>query len=262
MSDAILCSIDPLGVASVTINRPAIKNAFDDALIKEMTALFKQLGADARVRAVTLTGAGTTFSAGGDLNWMRRVAGYSREENLADAALLAELMFTLNHLPKPTIALVNGVAYAGAVGLVACCDVAIAVEEAVFCISEVKVGIIPSAISPYVVAAIGQRQARRYFQTAEVFSAETARDIGLVHEVVSDEGLVPACERVLKAIFQGGPEAQAHAKDTMFYVTGCAIDDALKAETGRRIAERRASAEGREGLAAFLEKRKPAWIKG
>lgn len=261
MSDAALVSVDERGIASVTINRPAIRNAFDDVLIRELTGIFKTLGVDPKVRVITLTGAGTIFSAGGDLNWMKRVAGYSRDENIADAGHLADLMATLDTCPKPTIAIVNGAAYAGAVGLIACCDIAIAVDQASFCISEVKVGIMPAVISPYVVRAIGARQARRYCLTAEVFSAETAREIGLVHEVVSAEGLVPATERILKALFTGAPGAQAESKELIALVAGRTIDSALKTETQTRIADRRATPEGREGLAAFLEKRKPAWMK-
>lgn len=258
MSDTLIHALDARGVATVTLNRPHLHNAFDDALIAELTGLLAHYGADPAVRAVILTGAGKSFSAGADLGWMKRMADYSYEENLADAAGLARLMHVLDRLPKPTIGLVNGATYGGGVGLVAACDIAIASERASFCLSEVKLGILPAAISPYVVAAIGPRQARRYFQTAEVISAEDARRIGLVHEVVAPDQLEAARDRILAAIFQGAPGAQADAKDLVFTVDRPLTDEVI-AETGRRIALRRASDEGREGLGAFLAKREPAW---
>ena len=258
MTDALIHGIDARGVATVTLNRPEIHNAFDDALIAELTAVLAAYGANPAVRALILTGAGKSFSAGADLGWMKRMAGYSYEENLADAAGLAQLMHTLDRLPKPTIGLINGAAYGGGVGLVACCDIAIASERASFCLSEVKLGILPAAISPYVVAAIGPRQARRYFQTAEVIPADGARRIGLVHEVVPPDQLDAARDRILAAIFQGAPGAQADAKDLVFTVDRPLTDEVMS-ETGRRIALRRASEEGREGIGAFLAKREPAW---
>lgn len=258
MTDALIHGIDARGVATVTLNRPEIHNAFDDALIAELTAVLAAYGANPAVRALILTGAGKSFSAGADLGWMKRMAGYSYEENLADAAGLAQLMHTLDRLPKPTIGLINGAAYGGGVGLVACCDIAIASERASFCLSEVKLGILPAAISPYVVAAIGPRQARRYFQTAEVIPADGARRIGLVHEVVPPDQLDAARDRILAAIFQGAPGAQADAKDLVFTVDRPLTDEVVS-ETGRRIALRRASEEGREGIGAFLAKREPAW---
>ena len=258
MTDALIHGIDARGVATVTLNRPEIHNAFDDALIAELTAVLAAYGANPAVRALILTGAGKSFSAGADLGWMKRMAGYSYEENLADAAGLAQLMHTLDRLPKPTIGLINGAAYGGGVGLVACCDIAIASERASFCLSEVKLGILPAAISPYVVAAIGPRQARRYFQTAEVIPADEARRIGLVHEVVPPDQLDAARDKVLGAIFLGAPGAQADAKDLVFTVDRPLTDEVMS-ETGRRIALRRASEEGREGISAFLTKREPAW---
>ena len=260
MTDALIHTLDARGVATVTLNRPEVHNAFDDALIAELTGLLAHYGADPAVRALILTGAGKSFSAGADLGWMKRMAGYSYEENLADAAGLARLMNVLDRLPKPTIGLINGAAYGGGVGLVACCDIAIASERASFCLSEVKLGILPAAISPYVVAAIGPRQARRYFQTAEVIPADEARRIGLVHEVVAPDRMEAACDRILAAIFQGAPGAQADAKDLVFTVDR-PLTDEVKSETGRRIALRRASEEGREGIGAFLAKREPAWRK-
>lgn len=260
MSDDLIHTLDARGVATVTLNRPAIHNAFDDALIAELTEVLSAYGENPAVRALILTGAGKSFSAGADLGWMKRMAGYSYEENLADAAGLARLMNVLDRLPKPTIGLINGAAYGGGVGLVACCDIAIASERASFCLSEVKLGILPAAISPYVVAAIGPRQARRYFQTAEVIPADEARRIGLVHEVVAPDQMQAACDKILAAIFQGAPGAQADSKDLVFTVDR-PLSDEVMTETGRRIALRRASEEGREGIGAFLAKREPAWRK-
>ena len=255
----LLETVDAHGVATLILNRPDRHNAFDDALIAELTAALRRVGDAPDVRAVVLAGAGRSFSAGADVEWMRRMAHHTPKANLADAAALAALMHTLDRLPKPTVAVVQGVAYGGGVGLVACCDVAVASERASFCLSEVKLGLTPATISPYVVNAIGARQARRYFQTAEAFTAVRARELGLVHEVAPEGGLAAAAEAVVEAILQGAPGAQAAAKDLVFLCEGRAVDAALGAETGRRIAQRRASAEGREGLAAFLEKRPPAW---
>lgn len=259
MSSTFLEAVDDRGVATVTLNRPDRHNAFDDTLITELTTVLGRLGTDPGVRAVILASTGRSFSAGANLDWMRRMAGHSIEANLADAAGLAGLMNTLDRLPKPTIALVQGAAYGGGVGLVACCDMAIASEKASFCLSEVKLGLTPATISPYVVNAIGPRWARRLFQTAEVLPAARAREIGLVQEVVPEDGLAAAGEAVLQALLQGAPGAQAEAKDLVFLCEGRPVDASLGEETGRRIAQRRASEEGKEGVAAFLEKRSPAW---
>jgi methylglutaconyl-CoA hydratase len=257
----LLETVDARGVATLTLNRPDRHNAFDDGLIAELTASLRRMGERTDVRVVVLTGAGRSFSAGADLEWMRRMAAASRAANLADAAALGRLMHTLDRLPKPTIALVQGAAYAGGVGLVACCDIALASDRAVFCLSEVKLGIIPAAISPYVIQAIGGRQARRYFLTAEPFSAARAREIGLVHEVVPEAELSATLDRVIAALQLGGPSAQAAAKELVFLCQGRAIDAGLSAETAQRIAIRRASPEGREGLSAFLDKRPPNWVR-
>ncbi|RMD62236.1 MAG: enoyl-CoA hydratase/isomerase family protein [Alphaproteobacteria bacterium] len=248
-------------VARITLTRPEVHNAFNDTLIAELTTVLRGLGDDERVRAVVLAAQGRSFSAGADLNWMQRMAGYSEEENLNDARALAELMRTLNTLPKPTMALVQGPAYGGGVGLVACCDIAVAAQTANFCLSEVRLGLIPSVIAPYVVAAIGERAARRFFLTAESFTAEEARAAGLVHLVVPDEALEDAGARIVRALLRGGPQAQVAAKDLIFAVCGRHVDDALVEDTAQRIAHQRASQEGREGVAAFLEKRKPTWMK-
>lgn len=247
------------GAATVTLNRPAVRNAFDDALIAELTAALRRLDGDDAVRAVVLRGAGRSFSAGGDLAWMERAADRSEDDNVADGMRLATLMRTLHELAKPTIAAVQGHCFAGAVGLVACCDVAIAEEDAVFAVSEVRLGLVPSTIAPYVAAAIGARNARRYFMTGERFGAAMAERIGLVQEIVAAGGLDAAVERVLAALGEGGRRAQTRAKRLVGEVAGRPIDDAMVALTARVLAEARAAPEGREGMAAFLAKRKPAW---
>jgi methylglutaconyl-CoA hydratase len=258
----ILTHIDDHGVATLTMNRPELHNAFDDLLIAELTAELKRLEADESVRVVLLASSGKSFSAGADLSWMRRMAGYSREENLADAKGLAVLMKTLNFLKKPTIALVQGAAYGGGVGLVACCDIVIAARRATFCLSEVKLGIMPAVISPYVVEAIGTRAARRYFQTAESFDAAEAHRLGLVHELVDDRDDLPArAERICSALLKNGPRAMREAKELVSFVSRGPIDDDMIAGTAERIARVRASVEGKVGVTAFLEKRKPAWVK-
>ena len=260
--DQLRTSIDEFGRATLTLNRPELHNAFDDRLINTLTVTLKRLAADPQVRLVCLAAAGKSFSAGADLNWMRRMAAYSHRENLADAMALAELLQTLNELPKPTLALVQGAAFGGGVGLVAACDLVLATPAAQFCLSEVKLGLIPAVISPYLVAAIGARAARRYFISAERFDAERARQLGLVHEIVAAEELAPAADRLTRLLLQNGPQAMAAAKQLVAEVSGRPLDAALIAETAERIAVTRASDEGCEGLSAFLEKRRPAWVKG
>ncbi|WP_298439904.1 enoyl-CoA hydratase/isomerase family protein [Geobacter sp.] len=254
--------IDERGVATLTMNRPELHNAFDDLLIAALTGELRRLEGDDSVRVVILAAAGRSFSAGADLAWMRRMADYTREENLADALGLAELMRTLATLRKPTIARVQGAAYGGGVGLVACCDMAIASRRATFCLSEVKLGLIPAVISPYVVEAIGPRAARRYFQSAEVFDAAEAHRLGLLHEVTAAEELPAAVERLAASLLANGPRAMAAAKELVARVASGPIDGAMIRDTAERIADARASAEGKEGLSAFLEKRKPRWVKG
>ncbi len=255
----ILVDIDARGVARLSLNRPAVRNAFDDRLIADLTEALARLESDAAVRVVVLTGSGESFSAGADLGWMRRMAGYSDAENLADAMALAQLLRRLNELAKPTVARVNGAAIAGGLGLVCCCDVAIAAAEAVFSISEVRLGLVPATISPYVVAAIGARAARRYFVTGERFSAAEAQRIGLVHELVPRAGIDAAVETVVAAILEGGGKAQARSKRLIAEVQDRPVSDGVMALTARAIAEARASDEAREGLAAFFDKRKPLW---
>ena len=257
----ILTELASTGVATLTLNRPERHNAFDDQLIADLTAELKRLESNPAVRTVVLAAGGNSFSAGADLNWMRRLADYSREQNLADALALAELMRTLNNLAKPTLAKVQGPAYGGGVGLVACCDIAVASEAASFRLSEVALGLIPAVISPYVVRAMGERQARRYFLTAERFGAREAERMGLVHQVVPPADLDEAVAPFLEIMAGNGPAAMGAAKSLIRAVSQGAIDDAMIHDTSRRIAEIRASEEGREGLNAFLGKRQPAWIK-
>jgi len=248
------------GVGTVVMDRPDRHNAFDEHVIAELTAAFTRLGADDAVRAVVLRGAGKSFSAGADLDWMRRMAAYDETANLADARALAALMRTIDTLPKPTVALIHGAAYGGGVGLVACCDIAIATEAAGFSLSEVRLGLIPAVISPYVVRAIGARAARRYFLTAERFDAAEARRLGLVHELVAADGLEEAARSMLAALRGNGPAAVRAAKDLVAAVAGKAPAE-VEDDCARRIAAIRASEEGREGVAAFLGKRKPSWLE-
>jgi methylglutaconyl-CoA hydratase len=247
------------GIARVVLNRPDVHNALDDALIGDLLASLEKIAADRAVRLVILTGQGGSFCAGGDLNWMRRTADYTYEQNLADAMSLARLLHTLNTLPQPTLALVNGPAYGGGVGRVACCDKAIASDAAKFSLSEVRLGLIPATISPYVVRKIGESNARRYFLTAEVFEAADAQRLGLVNEVVQAAGMAEAAGWFIKRLREGGPEAQAAAKQLIARVAGAPIDEALMEDTAQRIASQRATPEGKEGAEAFLAKRNPTW---
>jgi methylglutaconyl-CoA hydratase len=247
------------GVARVTLDRPQIRNAFDDALISALTTALRELDADEGVRAVVLAGNGPAFCAGADLNWMKRMAGYGYEQNLADAQALATMLKTLDRMRKPTLARVHGAAFAGGVGLVAACDIAIGVPEAKFCLSEAKLGLSPATISPYVVRAMGERMARRYFLTAEVFDAAEACRVGLLTAISPSEKLDGEIEEMLKHILQGGPQALAKIKDLIRAVSSGPVDDGMIADTAKRIAEIRVSSEGREGIASFLEKRKPSW---
>ena len=258
MTDRTILTSVENGVASVTLNRPKLHNAFDDRMIVALTDTLADLGADSDVRCVVLRGAGKSFCAGGDLTWMRRMASYSREENLADARALSELMHVLDTLSKPTVAVVHGAAYGGGVGLVACCDIAVATMGARFCLSEVKLGLIPAAISPYVVAAMGARAARRYFLTAEPFDAAEALRIGLVHSVADESEIDALIGGLLDSLSKGGPSAQSAAKRLIADVARVPPGE-LRDETAARIADVRAGDEGREGVSAFLEKRRPAW---
>jgi methylglutaconyl-CoA hydratase len=258
----LLLSADARGVATVTLNRPEVHNAFDDKLIAELTEALKKLEADKAVRVVVLTGAGKSFSAGADLNWMKRMAGYTEAQNLEDARRLAQLMRTLNGLKKPTVAAVQGPAYAGGLGLIACCDVVVCVDSANFALTETRLGLAPAVVGPYVAAAISARAARRYFLTAERFTAQDALRLGLVHMVVAAEQLKDAAESVIAALLACAPGALVAAKEQVALLAGAKIDDALIDGTARLIARLRASPEGKEGVASFLEKRKPSWVKG
>jgi methylglutaconyl-CoA hydratase len=247
-------------IGIVTLNNPEKHNAFDDTLIADLTRELKALEGNAAVRIVVLSAAGKSFSAGADLNWMRRMATYSEEENFRDAMGLGDLMFTLHGLSKPTIARVQGPAYGGGVGLVACCDIAVGTQNAAFSLSEVKLGLIPAVISPYVIAAIGPRAAQRYFLTAERFDAAEAFRLGLLHELVaSEEAMDDKINDLCATLLAAGPQAIAEAKALIAGVSNRPIDQTLVADTARRIAKVRAGDEGKEGVRAFLEKRKPLW---
>jgi methylglutaconyl-CoA hydratase len=251
--------VDERGVAWITLTREEVHNAFDDRLIDELTRALTGFDSDPRVRIVVLGAQGRSFSAGADLNWMKRMAGYGEAENLADARALAGLMARLDKLSKPTLALVQGAALGGGVGLVACCDIAIAAESAVFALTEVRLGLIPAVISPYVIAAIGSRAARRYFLTAERFSAEEAYRLGLVHDVVPSGRLQTRGKEIIEVLLAGGPVAQRQSKDLIAAVSWRPIEAAVLEDTARRIATVRVGAEAQEGMAAFFAKRKPNW---
>ncbi len=261
--DILLVSRDARGVATVTMNRPEVHNAFDDVLIGRITQAFRELGADDSVRVVVLASKGPSFSAGADLTWMKRMAGYTRDQNVEDALGLAAMCQAIDTCPKPTLALVQGAAFGGGVGLVACCDIAIGTTHAKFMLSEVKLGLIPAVISPYVIRAMGARAARRYFLTAERIEAADAQRLGLLHEVVEDEDdLASTGERMVATLLANGPTAMGAAKALVDAVADRPITDAVIQDTAERIAATRASTEGREGVTAFLEKRKPAWGQG
>ncbi|MEO6565429.1 MAG: enoyl-CoA hydratase/isomerase family protein [Casimicrobiaceae bacterium] len=247
-------------VAVVALNRPDVHNAFNETLIGELTEVLNVLDEDDAVRAVVLAGNGKSFCAGADLNWMKTMAGYSAEENLADAQALALMLRTLNGLSKPTVARVHGATYGGGVGLTACCDIAIAAIEATFALSEAKLGLIPATISPYVIEAIGARQARRYFLTGERFDAAEAYRIGLVHDIVPIADLDDRVNEVLGTLLLAGPRAQLECKALIRGVAHRPIDAAVIGGTAEHIAAVRASPEGKEGVAAFLQKRTPAWV--
>ncbi|TSE31416.1 Enoyl-CoA-hydratase [Tepidimonas thermarum] len=246
--------------ATVTLTRAELRNAFNDEVIAELTAAFRALGARDDVRAIVLAAEGPAFCAGADLNWMRRMADYSRAENLADAGRLATMLRTIFECPKPTVARVQGDVYAGGMGLVAVCDIAVAVPTAGFCLSEVKLGLIPATIGPYVVRAMGARAAHRYFLTAERFDAAEALRIGFVHEVVPAEALDARVDALVQALCANGPQALRACKRLLHDVADAPLDDALVTRTVEAIADIRASAEGREGVQSFLHKRKPQWL--
>lgn len=251
---------DSNGVATVTLNRPEKHNAFDEHLIAQMTEAFREVKKDSSVKLMVLAATGKHFSAGADLAWMKRMATYSYDDNVEDAKGLAEMLRTLNFLPKPTIARVQGAVFGGAVGLVSCCDMAVATDTSSFCLSEVKIGLLPATISPYVIAAIGERAARRYFLTAERFDAKQALACGLVSEICDEEKLDTCIESLSRHILANSPAAVADTKQLIFDVSHQVITSELIEETCKRIANIRVSNEGQEGLAAFLEKRLPSWV--
>lgn len=261
MAEFLTLIIDTLGVARLTLNRPEVKNAFNEDLIGEIADTMGRLNADKAVRIVVLTGAGDAFSAGADLSMMKRVAGYSAAENKQDARRLAHMLNSIYSCEKPVIGLVNGACMGGGVGLAAACDIVIAAEEAFFALSEVRLGLVPAVISPFVVRAIGVRQARRYFLTGERFDAMTAKAIGLVHMVCLKAQLEATLQGVVENLLACGPQAQKEAKTLIRVVSHRPIDDAVMEETAGVIARVRASEEGKEGVTAFLEKRKAAWVK-
>ncbi|MBF0236368.1 MAG: enoyl-CoA hydratase/isomerase family protein [SAR324 cluster bacterium] len=259
MSETVLLNISQ-GVATLTLNRPEIHNAFDDLVIHQLVQHLESLAIRKELRLLVLASEGKSFSAGADLNWMRRMKDLSLEENARDASALARLMSLLNGFPLPTIAVVQGAAFGGAVGLVACCDIALASSKASFSLSEVKVGLVPATISPYVLQAIGSRAARRLFLTGERFSAQEALKLGLVHEVVEPDQLGTQKEALIQTLLNNGPEALKTAKNMIFQVANQPINDELIAYTTQLIAQIRISEEGQEGLSAFLEKRSPNWV--
>jgi methylglutaconyl-CoA hydratase len=249
-------------VARVFLNRPEVRNAFNDAVIAELTAAFTTLGQDTQLRAIVLGGHGKAFCAGADLSWMRAMADYSWEQNRADAQALADMLYTVWRCPVPVVGRIHGDCYAGGVGLAAVCDVLVASDAAAFCLSEAKLGLLPGTISPYVVRAMGEQASRRYVVTAERFSAAQAHALGFVHELCSAEALDAKVDEIVAALCANGPMALRACKQLVQDVAGAPLDEALRAETARRIADIRASDEGREGVQAFLNKRKPSWLGG
>ncbi len=246
--------------AHVWLNRPDVRNAFNGQVIAELSTTFASLGADPALRAIVLGGHGKAFCAGADLTWMRAMADYTWEQNRADAQALADMLYTIYSCPLPVIGRIHGDCYAGGVGLAAVCDVLIATARANFCLSEARLGLLPATIGPYVVRALGEQASRRYFVTAERFDALTAQQLGFVHEVCTEESLDRRIDEIAALIVANGPAAVKACKRLVKDVAGVSIDDALRAETARRIADMRASDEGREGVQSFLNRRAPNWI--
>lgn len=247
-------------VAEVWLNRPDVRNAFNDGVIAELTQAFRSLGADPSLRAIVLGGHGKAFCAGADLGWMRAMADYTWEQNRADAQALADMLWTVYSCPLPVVGRVQGDCYAGGVGLAAVCDVLLAADGVQFCLSEARLGLLPATIGPYVVRAMGEQAARRYFVTAERFSAAQAQALGFVHEIVAPDAIDARVAEVVAALVANGPAAVKACKQLVKDVAGRPIDEALRADTARRIADIRASDEGREGVQSFLGKRAPAWL--
>jgi len=260
-NEKVLFAVNKQGVATVTLNNPDKHNAFDDEIIKQLTHVFNEISQRDDIRIMVLASNGKSFSAGADLGWMKRMASYSYEDNLKDANALAQMLKALNFLPQTTIAKIQGAAFGGAVGLASCCDLVIASTKASFCLSEVKLGLIPATISPYVVDAIGLKASRRYFQTAERFFSDKAQQLGLVDEVVEHENLTNEVDAMIAKLLANGSQARRQAKKLSQDVAYQTIDDALLTDTSERIAAIRVSDEGQEGLSAFFEKRSPNWQK-
>ena len=259
--EPVLTEIDDRGVASLILNRPEVHNAFDDVLIGRLSEALEKLSSDDRVRVVKVLGRGKSFSAGADLNWMRRMAEYSPEENYQDASKVARMFQLLADFPRPTLAIVHGNAFGGGIGLIVCCDIALAGAGARFSLSEVKLGLIPATISPFVIAAIGTRQARRLFLSAERFNADAAMRFGLIHEVYPAELLDDCVESFITQLLGNGPQAMIASKELVSAVAHRPIDESVLTDVAKRIARQRAGEEGREGVAAFLGKRPPAWMR-
>jgi len=246
-------------VARVWLNRPDVRNAFNDSVIAELTAAFRELGADASLRAIVIGGHGKAFCAGGDLNWMRAMADYSWEQNRADAQALADMLYTLYTCPLPLVGRVHGDCYAGGVGLASVCDVLVAAEGMHFCLSEARLGLLPATIGPYVVRALGEQASRRYFISAERFSAAEAHRLGFVHELATAETIDAKVDAIVQTLVANGPAAVKASKKLVQDLAGQPLTAALRADTARRIADIRASDEGREGVQSFLNKRTPRW---
>ncbi len=261
MSNEVITRVDADGNATVMLNRPEVHNAFDPLMTRLLTAALEKLDADPKVRAVVLLGAGKSFCSGADIGHMKASAKFSRAQNYKSAQESARMFHTLYHLSKPTIACIHGAVRGGGIGLVAACDIAIAARSATFRLSEVKIGVIPSMISPYVIAAIGERQSRRYFITGEEFDAAEAWRIGLIHDIAEEESLNGTVGAMLAQLYSSGPKAMAAAKQLIGLSAHADIDKKILDETSRRIADIRATPEGQEGLTAFLEKRKPHWVE-
>ena len=257
--ETVLQDDEPKGIRRITLNRPDKRNAFDAAVIAELTAAFRDAEDNPDVRIIILAATGKHFSAGADLEWMRATAAMSESENRDDARQLANLMRTLDGMTKPVVARIQGAAFGGALGLVCCADIAVAESGARFCLSEVRLGLVPATIGPYVVRAMGHRQARRYMLTAELMDADTARELGLVHEVMADETLDEGVEAICHALLQGGPDAQTYCKNLLRQLNDPASDAAVDEYTAAMIAAARTGNEGQEGLRAFLQKENPKW---
>ncbi|WP_337883243.1 enoyl-CoA hydratase-related protein [Chromobacterium haemolyticum] len=258
--ESVLLAVDPKGIATITLNRAELLNALDDNTVGLLTAMLETLAEDPSVRAVVLTGSGISFSAGHDIDWMRRMAGFGREELERHARLLAKLLRTLDTLPKPTVAKIQGSAFGLGAGLVACCDVSIASSEALFSFSEVKLGVIPALVAPYMVRAIGERSTRRYFMSAERFNAGKAKRLGLVHQVVESDELDMAVDFLINHLLINGPAAMLEAKRLLADIAGLGVGEDSMEICIQRIVSVRLSEEGREGIQAMLETRKPSWM--